>query len=566
MGNRIQNMKIRGKLLLMIGVALVGLILASSIALILMGKINSSTEEVALEWLDGVDEARELETRATAVRLNALAKITTDSKEDEQSRQADIDENLSEMDAIFENYTNTVSDEEDKRLLFAAIDEWNVYMNYHDQMLEMAQAGKDREARILFGADAKESYDRVSEALETLTAYNVTGASTATNRSAKLYHMCLIIQIALFLAIVGVGLLVSNKVIKGIRKPVQQIEEAAVKMAEGDLNVELDYTSEDELGVLSDQMRRLVKRLSMIIDDENQFLGKMAQGQLDVDSTCEQAYIGEFYPLLVSFKNIANRMNDAMSMIHQSAEQVSSGSEQVSNGAQALAQGATEQASSVEELSAAISEVSDYVRESADYAKEASHRAGEVGRGMEISNQKMQEMMEAMDAINHSSEEIGKIIKTIEDIAFQTNILALNAAVEAARAGEAGKGFAVVADEVRNLAGKSADASNETAELIENSVEAVENGIRIANETAEALMSAVEGAREVSRNVDKISEGTEQQADSISQITQGLDQISSVVQTNSATAEESAAASEELSGQAQILREQVDRFKLRPQE
>ena len=566
MGNRIRNMKIRGKLLLLAGVALIGLVLSSSIALLLMGKINSSAEAIALEWLDGVDEARELETRATAVRLNALAKITSDSVEDQQKRQAEIDENLSEMNAIFDNYTNTVSDEEDKRLLFTAIDEWSVYTDYHNQMLEMAQSGKVKEARTLFGNEAKESYDRVTDALEHLTAYNVTGAGKATNYSASLYTACIIIQIILLVVIIAAGLLVSSLVIKGIRRPVQQIEEAALRMAEGDLKVELDYTSEDELGVLSDQMRKLIKRLSLIIDDENQFLGKMAQGQLDVDSTCEEAYIGEFYPLLVSFKNIAQRMNDAMTMIHQSSEQVSDGAEQVSNGAQALAQGATEQASSVEELSAAITEVSDYVQESAAYAKEASQRADEVGRGMEVSNQKMQEMMEAMDAINHSSGEIGKIIKTIEDIAFQTNILALNAAVEAARAGEAGKGFAVVADEVRNLAGKSADASNETAELIENSVEAVGNGLRIAGETAEALVAAVEGAREVSKNVDKISEGTAQQADSISQITQGLDQISSVVQTNSATAEESAAASEELSGQAHILREQVGRFKLRSQE
>ncbi len=267
--------------------------------------------------------------------------------------------------------------------------------------------------------------------------------------------------------------------------------------------------------------------------------------------------------MLVSFRGIAEKLNDTMMQISQSASQVASGSEQVSNGAQALSQGATQQASSVEELAATINEISDKVNQNADSARQANKKAGSVSAEMNVSNEKMQQMIEAMGDITNCSNEIGKIIKTIEDIAFQTNILALNAAVEAARAGSAGKGFAVVADEVRNLASKSAEASQNTSALIENSLKAVENGTHIADETARSLLQAVNDVSEMTAIIGQISEASSLQADSIAQITMGIDQISSVVQTNSATAQESAAASEELSSQSQLMKSLVGRFKLK---
>ena len=228
-----------------------------------------------------------------------------------------------------------------------------------------------------------------------------------------------------------------------------------------------------------------------------------------------------------------------------------------------MAQGSTEQASSVEELSSSINSISQQVNTNAEVARTASLKANEVGEGMQVSNKKMEEMMEAMTDISGSSREIGKIIKTIEDIAFQTNILALNAAVEAARAGAAGKGFAVVANEVRNLASKSAEASQNTSALIERSIKAVENGTRIADETAKSLLQAVEGAKEATRIINQISEASEHQAKAINQVTIGIEQISSVVQSNSATSEQSAAASEELSSQAQVLKRLVSTVRLR---
>ena len=264
-----------------------------------------------------------------------------------------------------------------------------------------------------------------------------------------------IFMIVLMVVLVLSGFVLSAMVIRGIRIPVKEIESAAVQMGEGDLNIHLDYTGKDELGVLADQMRCLSRRLSHIIEDESSLLTQMADGDFTVRSACAQEYVGSFAPILASLRTINHRLNDTLKQITVAADQVSMGADQVANGSQTLAQGATEQASSVEELSASITDISNQVANNARNAQEASKTANQVGEGMGVSNQKMQEMMAAMAEISSSSSEIGKIIKTIEDIAFQTNILALNAAVEAARAGTAGKGFAVVADEVRNLAARA---------------------------------------------------------------------------------------------------------------
>ena len=361
---------------------------------------------------------------------------------------------------------------------------------------------------------------------------------------------------------VAFAVVMAVMLIRAVVVPVQEMQQLMEDMEEGHLDVVAKYESRDELGMLANSIRATLKFLQDVIGDVDYLLTGFGNGDFTVSTRIGEKYVGDYKSLLTSMSKLKENLSGTLSQINQSADQVSAGSDQVSSGAQALSQGATEQASSVEELAATINEISNNIEQNAKNAELASTNSEHVKEQAEESGKRMQEMLSAMEDISNTSGEIGKIIKTIEDIAFQTNMLSLNAAVEAARAGAAGKGFAVVADEVRNLAAKSADASKNTSALIEGALQAVERGTKIANETASALNDVVSGVGDVAATIDQISSASKDQSDAVRQVTLGIDQISSVVQTNSATAEESAAASEELSGQAQSLKNLVGQFRL----
>lgn len=368
---------------------------------------------------------------------------------------------------------------------------------------------------------------------------------------------CVIVILSIFIASIIAGF-----TSKKISRPIKACAERLELLSNGDLHTEVPKTkSKDETGLLLNSMELTVDRLNAIIKDITYHLGKISEG--DFTTTVEKEYEGDLSEINVFIKKIIEFLNDITGQIDESAEQVSSGSDQIAGGAQALSQGATEQASSIEELAATINEITEQINQSALNAENAKKVSDEGSVEVENGSKQIQTMMKAMDEINETSLKIGKIIKAIEDIAFQTNILALNAAVEAARAGSAGKGFAVVADEVRNLASKSADAAKETTNLIESSLKAVSNGVKIAGDTESSLKLIVEKTNTTAALIDEIAQTSKQQALAAAQVTVGIEQISGVVQTNSATAEESAAASEELSGQAQILKNLVDGIKLK---
>mgnify|MGYP001201020064 FL=1 len=374
----------------------------------------------------------------------------------------------------------------------------------------------------------------------------------------------IIITIILMVVFLAISSYMAYRLARQIGEPVKDCAQRLRLLAEGDLDTPVhEIHTGDEIQILADSARTLVQGFRLMIQDMDEMLAEMSRGNLTADSKCEEAYVGGYRGLLDSARKLSAQLSDTLRQINQSADQVSAGAEQVSAGAQALSQGATEHASAIEELAATINDISGKIIATADRAGDVHSQSSETGREVEQCNEQMLELVNAVRDIGESSSQIGKIIKTIEDIAFQTNILALNAAVEAARAGTAGKGFAVVADEVRNLASKSAEASKSTSVLIEGSARSVEKGMKIADETAASLQKAVISTENTVKAVDKITEATAEQSQAVSQVTQGMDQISSVVQTNSATAEESAAASEELSGQAVILKELVGQFKTR---
>ena len=352
----------------------------------------------------------------------------------------------------------------------------------------------------------------------------------------------------------------SKRVLETILEPIRAIEDVAKELTEGNLHSNLEYHSDDEIGRLAHSMRKSIRILGTYIDDIDRAMKLFSEGNFDVQPEVE--WRGDFVGILNSFMAFEKSMADTVKGIQNVSDQVSSGAEQVAASANDLADGATNQASVVEELTATVTGVSEQIEHNSNAAKEISGRVGDLGGAILESNGKMREMVDSMNEINQASQEIDKIIATINEIATQTNLLALNASIEAARAGEAGKGFAVVANQVNVLADQSAQAAKESAALIESSVSAVEKGMVVAKETAAQLEEVADTSKIITREVTGIAETLETQAAEMKQINLGIEQINDVVQTNSATSQECAAASEQMSDEADGLREMIRKFKV----
>ncbi len=373
----------------------------------------------------------------------------------------------------------------------------------------------------------------------------------------------IVINIIMIIVSILISVIVALVLALNIGRPMKACVERMKLLVAGDLETPMPkITNKDETGMLVRSTETLVEGLRIVIHDISYLLNEMANQNLDVHTEHEEVYVGSFQDILLSMRNMRIELSSAMRQVNHSAEEVANASNQLSSSAQTLSQGTVEQASSVQELATRISMISEEVKNTASGALNVRSQTHQTGEEVFLCNQKMQNLVEAMTKIQTSSEEIEKILKTIDDIAFQTNILALNAAVEAARAGSAGKGFAVVAQEVRELAGKSAQAAKDTSDLIANSTNAVHTGTEIAQSTADILLGVVGSIQSVVDAIDHIAIVSNEQSESVEQVSEGINQISVVVQSNSATAEQGAAASEQLSAEAACLKELVNHFTL----
>lgn len=378
-----------------------------------------------------------------------------------------------------------------------------------------------------------------------------------------LYSTKVMLLIIFILATVGVIILIILVVmiLRKALKPIPEIIKMANSLKEGNLRDEINVKSKDEFSSIADNFMDTSITLRNYIVEIAHVLGKISEGDLRV--YVDNEYVGDFAPIKVAMINISTSLNEALTIISQASEQVNAGAIDMSNSSMDLASGATEQASTIEELSASVTEIADKSKINFDNVIEAEDNVIQTAKKIAESNNHMEDMLISINHINDTSNEIMKIIKTIDDIAFQTNILSLNAAVEAARAGEAGKGFAVVADEVRNLAARVAEAAKQTEELILASIEAVKTGTEITDKTANALREAADNSIKTQEIIAMVKEDTNIQYESTQQVNQAVEQISSVIETNAATSQQNAALSQQLSGQATLLKEEVNKFILK---
>lgn len=554
-----RKLKVGTKLKYAFTTVIVTLAIAVVVSLVSIVMMNVDTYKFYKEAYANSTLQMEIRKDIQLVGKYILWSMTTDDASSTQSYS-----NLAQKyaDQVGKNVTALEKSYNDKKKVAELKDAIEELKKQRAAIMELAKRNKNDEALALFNSDYNDATEKIQDILVDIGKV-ASAEAKSQYTSARVTGLVSIILMIL----IGAGTVAFSNVIRttitGIMlKPIQELESAAEKLKAGQLDVEINYESPDELGKLAGNFRQACKTLEVIVQDTSYLLGEMAEGNFNVSSNNPQIYIGNFKQQYESMSKLKHELSDTMTQINEASEQVASGSGQLAGGAQALAEGATDQAGAVEELTATVESVSGIAESSAESASGAYQMVRTAVEQADQSREELQALTNAMERISSTSQEIQNIIGSIEEIASQTNLLSLNASIEAARAGEAGKGFAVVADQIGKLAGDSAQAAVNTRDLIEKSLQEIENGNQITEKTVAALNKILESMNDFANAAKGASESSTEQADMLKQIEQGIEQISSVVQSNSAAAEETSATSQELSAQSEGLKNLVGRFKL----
>lgn len=554
-----RKLKVGTKLKYAFTTVIVILALAVVVSLVSIVMMNVDTYKFYKEAYANSTLQMEIRKDVQLVGKYILWSMTTD---DASSTQSYFNLAQKYADQVGKNVTTLEKSYNDKKKVAELKDAIEELKKQRAALMELAQQNKNDEALALFNSDYNDATEKIQDILVDIGKV-ASAEAKSQYTSARVTGIVSIILMIL----IGAGTVAFSNVIRttitGIMlKPIQELESAAEKLKAGQLDVEINYESPDELGKLAGNFRQACKTLEVIVQDTSYLLGEMAEGNFNVSSNNPQIYIGNFKQQYESMSKLKHELSDTLTQINEVSEQVAAGSDQLAGGAQALAEGATDQAGAVEELTATVESVSGIAEKGAQTAADAYQNVLTAIDNAGKSREDLKALTDAMERISSTSMEIQNIIGSIEDIASQTNLLSLNASIEAARAGEAGKGFAVVADQIGKLAGDSAKAAVNTRDLIEKSLQEIENGNQITEKTVAALNEILEAMNSFEDVAKTSSTNSSEQADMLKQIEQGIEQISGVIQSNSASAEETSATSQELSTQSEGLKNLVGRFKL----
>ncbi len=555
-----KDLPISRKLLLAFAVVIGLFVISLSVALISMNSISGNYSYFHDHSFIATNEGMNIRRLLNGIEKQMLAMVVDNNAGSLEASIEEFNKSVAELNDSFKLLDSALLDDRDKLESLRSL--FNDAKPFREEILEHLRQGRIEDAKKVLN----EKYSPITQQEQLIAEEirdNVSGRADAIfSKSMTQSIIAILMIIGIVLGVIIISVILCRNVVLSITKPLEEVRDAATRLAGGELEgIAIQYESSDEIGALADSVRLMISDFQSVVTDISSVLKGLSGGDMTVVRGRE--YQKDYLPIQESLDSILKSLNFTLGQISAASEQVSEGASQVALGAQELSDGAAEQASSVEEIAASMNDVSDQIKSTADNSRMARDMVVETSREIESGYGLMQQLVQAMTEIFNTSDRIGKIIRTIDDIAFQTNILSLNAAIEAARAGTAGRGFAVVADEVRNLAAKCTEATKDTSSLIETVVKAIENGMSMTEKTQSSLSAIRDKADNVDRLVVRIADASNTQSAAISQVTKGIEQISGVVQSNSATAEESAATSEELSSQAENLRELLGQFKLK---